>query len=59
MDEMVLREKGERTRELICKCQFNNRQLNIIPFKRENFFKLKDTIIVTLFEPKTKDLNPF
>ena len=56
---MVLREKGERTRELICKCQFNKRQLNIIPFKKETFLKLKDTIIVTLFEPKTKDLNPF
>ena len=30
-------EKGGRTTEFICKCQFNKRQWNIIPFERETF----------------------
>ena len=36
---MVLRVQGGRTRELICKCQFNKRQWNVIPFERDTFFK--------------------
>ena len=39
IDEMVLREPGGRTKELICKCQFNKRKRNIIPFERQTFCK--------------------
>ena len=38
-NEMVLREKGKNTRELINKCQFNKRQWNKIPFEKETFLK--------------------
>ena len=31
--EMVLREQGGRTRDLICNCQYNKRQWNLISFK--------------------------
>ena len=39
INEMVLREKGKSTRELISKCKINKRQWNKIPFEKETFLK--------------------